>query len=539
MKIKKHHIVIAVLVILALLTYVFGLFIDVTRDASKYATISREIYETGEFINLKIHGEPYDQKPPLLFWLSAVSFSVFGLSNFSFKFPVLLVAFAGLYFTYRLGKSLYNKNTGLIASLILGTSQVYFLYCMDIHTDTILQALVTFSLWQLFDFIKTRKNHFFISGFAGIGLAMLTKGPVGALIPAFAVTGHLLYMKDFRLFADWRFYTGILITFIIIFPALLGLYNQFGTEGIRFYFLTNNLGRFDGSYLGKNNDFLFYFYNLLILFSPWMILLYTSFFFEFRTLLKKKQKVREFFTFSAIWLFLILLSLSKSKLPNYVFIIIPLMSVVTAKYIFLALSGKRKLFSIFIYQQGAIVILIWGIICLVAFKFFPFHSLWQWMVLIVMLIITIISLIQNKNASIKLLVPATATILTINFFLNQHVYPQIFSEQGSVKAAMIFNENAAETDQLYNYDYYSYELFFYSRSLVGNIFRDVNLFEILSQKGNWIFTSPEILRRIKENGITPDTVITIKHLPLKNLDLRFLNPETREEAYVTMYLIKS
>ena len=96
-----------------------GLFIDVTRDSGKYATVAREIFLRGNWLELTVHGDPYLQKPPLMFWLSAISFHLFGVSNFSFKLPILLFSLFGLYFTYRLGKSLYNKTIGLLSAGLL------------------------------------------------------------------------------------------------------------------------------------------------------------------------------------------------------------------------------------------------------------------------------------------------------------------------------------------------------------------------------------------------------------------------------------
>ena len=69
----KEIWLIGFVVLVAVAAYVSGLFVDVTRDGSKYASVAREIFDSGDWIRLKIHGEPYDQKPPLLFWLSAAS----------------------------------------------------------------------------------------------------------------------------------------------------------------------------------------------------------------------------------------------------------------------------------------------------------------------------------------------------------------------------------------------------------------------------------------------------------------------------------
>ncbi len=117
-----------------LIVYITGLFPETTVDSAKYAAVSREIYENGDFIHLKIHGEPYDQKPPLLFWLAAITFNIFGVSIIAFKLPNLLFTFLGIYSTYRLGLLIFDKRTGIIAAVIYTTSEAMFLYNMDVHT---------------------------------------------------------------------------------------------------------------------------------------------------------------------------------------------------------------------------------------------------------------------------------------------------------------------------------------------------------------------------------------------------------------------
>ena len=83
-----------------------GLFLDAMDvDASQYASISMEMLQNGSWLQVKHHGGDYLDKPPLLFWMSAASFGLFGLSNWAYKLPSLFVALAGVYAVYRLPSS--------------------------------------------------------------------------------------------------------------------------------------------------------------------------------------------------------------------------------------------------------------------------------------------------------------------------------------------------------------------------------------------------------------------------------------------------
>jgi 4-amino-4-deoxy-L-arabinose transferase-like glycosyltransferase len=519
--------------------YIAGLFVDVTRDASKYATISREVFESGDLIHLKIHGEPYDQKPPLLFWLSALGFYFMGLSNAAFKLPVLLIGLLGLYSTYRLGKSMHGSKVGWTAALVLVTIQASFLYFMDIHTDTLLQSWVVFSLWQLFEFIKNRRSFHCIMGFTGIGLAMLSKGPVGAVIPAFAVAGHLIFTRQYKRLFDYRWYAGTLLALVLVLPALAGLYKQYGWDGVLFYFWTNNAERLAGNLGSSRSDFFFFFHNLLLLFFPWMLILYTSVVFEFRSLLKRKFRAREYFIFSGIWVYFIILAISQGKLPNYIMVLLPLFAILTAKYITVALSGRKpQLYRLFHILQD-IVLLLGIIICITVFGwFFPLSNIWQWVLCFIMVALIVYVRLISCVPQLRLLVPTIAMVGTLNFFLHQHVAPQIFGDQASVKAAALFNEQAGTYDRLYNYNYDSYELFFYANCPVTRIYNDVTVISLLQEPGSWIFTERKVVERLEGNYPEPQ-VIPIEHVWINNLNIKYLIPNTRPQSRDTLFLLRS
>jgi hypothetical protein len=536
---KRYLLTVLALLVMLVAAYVAGLFVDVTRDAGKYASVAREVYESGDFINLRVHGEPYDQKPPMLFWLSALSFYIFGLSNFAFKVPLLLTGFLGIYSTYRLGKSLYNVRVGMTAAMMLAASQVYFLYYMDIHTDSVLQPFVTFALWQLYEFIKKNKNVHLILGFSGIGCAMLTKGPVGALVPAFAVLGHLVFTRQYERLLDIRWYLGALLTLILILPALAGLYNQFGWEGIRFYFWTNNAGRLTGQLGAHRPDYFFYVHNLLYLFFPWMLLLFVSAGFEFRSLIERRFRGREFYIFPGTWLFFLILTLSKGKLPNYIFVLMPLFSLLTAKYAILATGGRRpSLFRLFLRLQSVSVVFGSLVVAAIILWLFPANMAVMFLPAIIMIFVISFALNKRNTNEVRLFLPPLAVAIVLNLYINMHVAPRIFSDQASVKAAAIFNAESGPGDKIHNYNYESHELFFYAVRPAVKVINDVTVIRLMQEPGNWVLTERKVVERLEGDYPEPD-IIPLEHVWLNKLSLKYLNPRTRSQATDTLFLLRS
>ncbi len=523
--------------ILGIWSYLAGLQIDVTRDAGKYATVAKESFLNGNYIELTIHGDAYDQKPPMMFWLGALGFSIGGISNFWFKFPILLLVFAGFYWAFRLGKSLYNKRVGYLTTLFLFFSVIYSLYSMDIHADTPLQAFVTLALWQLWEFIKTRKNKHWILGFTAIGLAMLSKGPIGAAIPAFAVVGHILLKKDYRFLFDYRWFLGIILAFAVASPALIGLMNQFGWDGIRFFFWENNVGRITGSYVQATNDPIYYIHTLLYIFLPWVLLFFIAVFKEFGLLVKNRFNLPEYFMFCGIWIFFIIISISKNQVPNYIFSIMPLIAVLTAKWVDIAIDSNPGLLKTFLFVQNFMAVLMWIMIGALLFYLFPLPKNYYGVIASVALALSVWVIIKIRDKAVQLFLPVLLGFSSLILLLNTHIFPYIFSFQAPPKAARYFSENAGRNDKLYNYKYGQYELFFYSQPQAKQIKSDDEMRQAAETKGSWIFTDPEGFAQFETLCIEPDTVIEYRHLYL-NRGGRFINPKTRDMVLKPMYLIK-
>jgi 4-amino-4-deoxy-L-arabinose transferase-like glycosyltransferase len=535
----KEIWLIGFVVLVAVAAYVSGLFVDVTRDGSKYASVAREIFDSGDWIRLKIHGEPYDQKPPLLFWLSAASFHLFGLSNFAFKLPLLLVGLLGVYSLYRLAKGLYDPLVAHLAVAMMVTTQASFLYFMDIHTDTVLMPFVLFSLWQFWEFLVKGRSINGYLGFVGIGLAMLTKGPVGAVVPFFAVISYLLFTRQYRRMLDYRWYLGMLVSIVVILPGLAGLMDQFGWEGIRFFFWTNNAERLAGRLGSSRGDYFFFFHNLLYQFAPWMILLYVAAVKEFRIFWQRRQRDADYFLLGGIWVYFIILALSGGKLPNYIFMLIPLFAVLTAKHAARLLElPLGRAFRWLIAIQGVIYIQMAALVVTVAVWLFPVSNGVLWLLLVAGLVLSGLSLWKGPTALFRFFFPGMLLSAVFSLLVNAHVAPQIFGGQASVQASEIYNQRASAGERIYNYNYESYELFFYAKEPAQKLINDLGLIDRMQQPGAWALTESKVVERIDFAEPAPE-VIPLPHVWVNRLNWEYINPATRPRATDTLFLLRS
>ncbi|MBK5279993.1 MAG: glycosyltransferase family 39 protein, partial [Bacteroidia bacterium] len=119
------------------IVYIIGWFINVMDpDSAQYASITREMLERGDYLQFTDQGREYLDKPPLLFWLSGISFKLFGINNIAFRIPAFLATLLALYSTFKLAELYYDRKTGYLSALILATAQATFLINHDVRTDT-------------------------------------------------------------------------------------------------------------------------------------------------------------------------------------------------------------------------------------------------------------------------------------------------------------------------------------------------------------------------------------------------------------------
>jgi 4-amino-4-deoxy-L-arabinose transferase-like glycosyltransferase len=526
-----------------LLVYILGLFPEATVDSAKYASVSREIYSSGDFIHLKIRGEPYLQKPPLLFWLAAIFFHLFGISIAVFKLPTLLFSFLGIYSTYRLGRLVRDRETGLIAVLVYGTSEALFLYNMDVHTDMLLTSNIIFAIWQLAEYLERRRALNFILGFAGIGLAMISKGMIGLAVPVFSVGGYLLTKKDFRILFSLRWLAGIPILLLILYPTLKGLFDQFGTEGLKFYFWSNQVNRLRGQYTHSTTDYSFFLHTLFYVFMPWSLYAYTAFVMDIRKWIRDRFNLgnaRMAYAYVGLIIMAILISISDQQSPHYLLPVVPLISIIVARCL-QEVSFSDRFPRTYKWMKAAgwiTLVLIWPLIFLMTLYYFPTRNILIWIPLGIFIFLIIFSYLRMRSKIQQLVLPLLATILATAFVSNTVYMPRALKYHGPIQACYAFNREAADDAVLYTYKYEHFETYFYPKN-VSNWVVKSQLSEVLSEGSSWFITSEEgyqEIRSLNDTIITQEQVFPYKKLT--NVSFRFLNPNTREETLQNIYLLK-
>ena len=536
----------------AFLVYLAGMRVNVMDiDAAQYAAMSREMLESGSYLQVFEQGRDYLDKPPLLFWLSSLCMKFLGVNNFAYKLPSLIFALLAIFSTYRFTELFYNKTTAQLAALVLATSQALFLITNDCRADTLLMGCVAFTFWQLSAAFLTDKWQHFLMGFVGIGVGLLAKGPVALIIPALSFTAHFVWKKDFKQFLRVEYLWGLVVIGVILSPMIWGLYQQFdlhpekvidgktGVSGLRFFFWTQSFGRITGENTWSNNaGFGFLFQNMLWSFAPWILYLLAGLVASVLNAFRKTQLIenQEFITTGGVILGYLSLATSKYQLPHYIFVVYPLAAVITARFLHVLLykneennENKSVLISKILNSlQWILIVILWGLPVAILILVFPAQGI-PLAVTGILATILVISAFQKKS----ILYSSIYTALIINLFLNIFFYPTLLKYQyGSEVGRKIRLENVAN-DKFFTFKYHpTSSLHFYARRIVQV---KENVEEV--KPDDWLLTDEKGLQALQDEGLELDFKETGNTFPVTNLNATFLYAKTRSEVVGQYFLV--
>ena len=301
-----------------------GRFPLIEPDEGRYSEIPREMLERGDFITPLLNYVKYFEKPPLHYWLNAISFTLFGQNEFAARFAAALCGLLCVLFTYWLGRRLFERRVGLLAAIILGTSGGFLVQARINITDMTLTFCITLCLGAFLLGIRDegpRKGMYYYLGYAGAALAVLAKGLIGILFPGAIIFLFLLVRKRWRLLGEMRLASGTILFLLIALPWFV-LVSRQNPEFARFFFIHEHFERFLTKVHQRYQPLWFFFPVLLGTMLPW------SFFIP--EALRRAWKERrgehgDTLAYLAIWALFIFLFFSKSnsKLVPYILPIFP------------------------------------------------------------------------------------------------------------------------------------------------------------------------------------------------------------------------
>ena len=537
-------------IVLCIIIYILGsLFIPLMEiDSVQYANISREMLQNKSFLQIFDQGKDYLDKPPMLFWLSSLSMYFFGINDFAFRLPSILMAILAIYSTYKFTLLYYSNEIAILAALVLASSQAMFLITHDVRTDTMLMAWVILAIWQFAIWLNNRKWHSLIIAFSAVAFGMMTKGPIALMVPIFSFVPHMLIHRNFKMLFRSEYLVGLIIIMILLIPMDIGLYQQFdlhpekvmyektGTSGIRFFYWTQSFGRITGeSVWHENDDFFFLFQNLLWGFLPWTLFLISGLISECTRIIRTKfiiNKNEEWIVLPGFLITYTALGISNYQLPHYIYVVLPFTAIIAAKSLYsLVINWENKFFknvingiNIFIYILVLAILLVLLLFTFNTNIYFVIASL------SVMSIFFLILMLKKIGAIPKVIQFALFTIITTNLLLTIFFYPTLLEFQLGNAVTKVIRQKNIDKTKFYLYQvYYERSLDFYS----NHSFQQVESLNSL-KSNDYVLVKNELINQELLTNFNKIEQVSTFHV--STLNAEFLNPKTRESA-LTIYSI--
>ena len=234
-----------------------------------YAQTAKEMLSAGDWLSPQIYGNYWYDKPIFFYWELLAAFSAFGVTDFAARFFPALFAAAGLLLTYGFARRLYDERTAFWSAIILGTGVLYAFLAKLILTDMSLFVFFGGTLVAFFLGYHERQQKFFYIAYACAGLGVLTKGPVGFLLPGLVILVFLLAARDLPALRRICLPTGLLVFAAVCAPWYIYMYLVHGADFINTFLGIHNVLRATVSEHAKWNVWYFYIGIYFIGMFPW------------------------------------------------------------------------------------------------------------------------------------------------------------------------------------------------------------------------------------------------------------------------------
>ncbi len=188
------------------------------------AQIARNMLTSGDWVTARVDGIAYLEKAPLIYWLIAICYKIFGVHDWAARIPVVLSAIALAWLTAAFGTWAFGRRAGFYAGLCISTCIGLFLFTRIQIPDVMLTADMTLTMWAFLRLMDDQESHprwwaFILA--ASLGSALLLKSMIGVVFPIAACLVYLAITRqlfDIRVWKRVRPFSGLAIVLLIAAP---------------------------------------------------------------------------------------------------------------------------------------------------------------------------------------------------------------------------------------------------------------------------------------------------------------------------------
>jgi 4-amino-4-deoxy-L-arabinose transferase-like glycosyltransferase len=298
------------------------------RDEGRYANVAQEMLDRGDPITPRVNGAVFLDKPPLVYWVTAASLALWGHGERGARFGQLLFAAGTLLVVWRLGLRLLDRRRALIASIVLASSVGFFAAAHVLTLDLGLTFFVSLTLLLFLEGYRRGRpggGRWYLGMAAAAAGGVLTKGPVGVVLPAMTIAAFLTLRREWGRVREMRPVAGSLVFLAVAAPWYVAVSLR-NPEFPAYFFLHEHLARFFTTVHHRQGPWYYYLGIATIGLMPWSLLLPAHLLRRARgPAVWRDAARREAPAFIGSWILtgLVFFSLAQSKLPPYILPLFP------------------------------------------------------------------------------------------------------------------------------------------------------------------------------------------------------------------------
>lgn len=301
-------------------------------DEGLYANSARQMIDSGDWITPRVGQEVFLDKPPLTFWCQALFILLLGPTPLAARLPSAIAAFLTALALYNWAKRRGALRTGWLAAVLYALCPLVGVGLARVAmVDSLLTLWLTLAaIGWIEGYAGDRRGYLLMA--AGMGLAVMTKGAIGLLLPCGALLLWLLIRRDRAALRGVPWAPAIAIFLLLALPWHIAAWWANGDLFVREYIIHRHIQRFLGQDFGHNQPFWYYLPVLALSMFPWSAFVPAAWWQGLRARRAEKQSLDCMMAMWGLWAAVVFLffSVSTSKLPNYILPALPALVLLVA-----------------------------------------------------------------------------------------------------------------------------------------------------------------------------------------------------------------
>jgi 4-amino-4-deoxy-L-arabinose transferase-like glycosyltransferase len=244
-------------------------------DEGAFTEATREMFERGNFIATYLNGEPRYDKPILIYWLQAGFNIPLGFSELAFRLPSAIAASLWALAVFLFGRRFFNRETGVIAALLLIFGLMVLVNARAATADALLNLLLALTFFDIYRYCTQPSRPLLLRIWLWFALGLLTKGPIALALP-FLVS--LIFFVSQGRWREWLgavfFPWGWALFLVLTLPWLIAVAQVPDYHFYEGFLLKHNVSRYTDTMHGHGGNPLYYFIAvplILLPFSGWLL----------------------------------------------------------------------------------------------------------------------------------------------------------------------------------------------------------------------------------------------------------------------------